>query len=246
MTAIPMTGPHSGVYFGKVTHRRLRPVTHNLAYDVASVFIDLDDLAAGRLPMLMSHNRFNLFSIYDRDHGGRDGEAIRDFAWRLVSQVSGSDTIKHIYMLCYPRILGFGFNPLTTYFAIDRNGQTRQLIYEVHNTFGGRHAYVTGLADASATHVATAEKVFRVSPFNRIEGTYSLRATEPRQNVVLGVALSTAEGPVLNAYFAGHWKPLDNASLLRVFFGLPLMTLKVVSAIHWEALKLWKKGLKLQ
>jgi uncharacterized protein len=238
--------PLSGVYFGKVTHHRLRPVAHHLAYDVASVFVDLDDLAVGHLPFLLSRNRFNMFSIHDRDHGERADEAIRDFAWRTVRQVSGSETIKRIYMLCYPRILGYGFNPLTAYFAVDANGMTRVVIYEVHNTFGGRHSYVTEMLEPGSVNVSRTEKVLRVSPFNKVEGTYILRTTEPRENVVLAVAHSTSDGPLLNAYFSGHWKPLDNVQLLRVFFGLPLMTLKVIAAIHWEALKLWKKGLKLQ
>lgn len=241
-----MMSPRPAIYFGKVTHRRLRPVKHALSYEVASTFIDLEDLDAGRLPTLFSHNNFNLFSIYDRDHGDRSGETIRDFAWRIVGNAPGGQRVSRIFMLCYPRILGYGFNPLTTFFAIDESGHTVMMIYEVHNTFGGRHPYVTAVTDPAIPNVHSAEKVFRVSPFNSIEGTYVLRATDPGETVTLGVALSTAEGPLLNAYFAGRRKPLSNGQLLRVFFGLPLMTLKVIAAIHWEALKLWRKGLNLQ
>jgi uncharacterized protein len=241
-----MTVPQPGIYFGKVTHRRLRPVKHALSYDVASILIDVDDLAAGNLPALLGHNRINLFSIYDNDHGEGAGEKIRDFVWRLVRNTPGAGRVAHIFMLCYPRVLGFGFNPLTTYFAVDAKGQTVMMIYEVRNTFGGRHIYVTDAMDPATPNVHSAEKVFRVSPFNRVEGTYILRASDPGETVAIGVALSTAEGPLLNAYFSARRKPLSNPQLLRVFFGLPLMTLKVVGAIHWEALKLWRKGLNLQ
>ena len=90
------------------------------------------------------------------------------------------------------------------------------------------------------------EKTFRVSPFNKVEGHYGLRATLPADEVSLGVALTTTEGPIMKAYFRGRRRPLSNAMLMRVFLNLPLMTLKVLAAIHWEALKLWAKGLKLQ
>ncbi len=240
-----MNRTHNAIYFGTVTHRRLRPVVHVLNYDVAAVLIDVDALTRKEVPSLMSYNSWNLFSIRDADHGEKDGRTISEFAWAKVNAAGGAGVIHRIYILAYPRILGYGFNPLTTYFAMDADGHTRMTIYEVHNTFGGRHCYVTPLLQAADINVHKTEKVFRVSPFNGVDGNYTLRATEPVESVSLGVALSTAEGPLLNAFFAGKRKPLSNVQLVRVFFGLPLMTLKVVVAIHWEALKLWKKGLKL-
>jgi uncharacterized protein len=241
-----MSRPGPALYFGTVTHHRLRPVRHHLSYDVAAVLLDVDQLAARQLPGVLSYNRPNLFAIYDKDHGDKPGESIRDFAWRNVIAQTGAQAVTQIWMLCYPRILGYGFNPLTTYFACDDTGEVRVMIYEVHNTFGGRHAYVTGVFPQGAPNHAKAEKVLRVSPFNRVEGTYTLRATSPGETVALGVALTTSEGPLLNAYFAGRRRSLNNTQLARVFFGLPWMSLKVISAIHWEALKLWKKGLNLQ
>jgi uncharacterized protein len=235
----------SGIYFGKVTHRRFRPVTHELSYDVASILVDVDELGTAPLPRLLSYNRFNLFAIYDKDHGDMAGETVAQFAWRKVREAGQADTVRSITMLCYPRVLGYGFNPLTTYFCNNAKGQISMMIYEVHNTFGGRHAYVTENTTPDAPNVAKAEKVFRVSPFNKIEGTYILRATEPTDTVSLGVALTTTEGPTLNAIFRGHYKPLNTVQLLRIFFGLPWMSVKIIAAIHWEALKLWRKGLNL-
>jgi uncharacterized protein len=237
-----MNAVEPGIYFGTVTHRRLRPVEHHLAYDVASVFVDVDDLAGGLTPVLLSHNRFNLFSIHDKDHGEADGRSISDFAWSTVRSIAGSEDVARIYMLCYPRLLGFGFNPLTTYFCVSSAGEPCVMIYEVRNTFGGRHVYVT---DAISPGYARTEKLFRVSPFNSVEGTYGLRASDPGETVTVGVALTTDDGPLLKAYFTGKRKPLTSLQLMRVFFGLPFMSLKVILAIHWEALKLWKKGLKL-
>lgn len=238
------------IYVGTVTHRRLRPVAHALHYDVASLLVDVDDLAAGRTPLLLSHNGFNLFSIHDKDHGEQDGAAsIRDYAWREVRKAGLEGEVSRILMFAYPRILGYAFNPLTTYYALDAGSNVRLMIYEVHNTFGGRHTYVCrpegeGLAEGTA--FGTAEKVFRVSPFNGVEGSYGLRASVPGETLSLGVSLTTAEGPVLKAYFKAERRPLSSVALLGQFFRLPFQSATVVGGIHWEALKLWLKGLNLR
>jgi len=232
------------IYWGTVTHRRLRPVLHDLHYQVASLLVDVDDLAAGHTPLLLSHNRFNLFSIHDSDHG--TGGGIRDFAWDHVRTANLGGEVKRILMLAYPRILGYAFNPLTTYYALDGADRVRLVIYEVHNTFGGRHTYVVHQEEDDGVVYGTTEKLFRVSPFNGVEGTYGLRASVPGENLSLGVTLTTHEGPLLKAYFHGRRRPLTTAGLLAVFGRLPLQSLTVMGGIHWEALKLWLKGLNLR
>jgi uncharacterized protein len=233
------------VFVGKVVHKRLRPVEHSLNYSVASVLVDIDQLTS--LPRLMGYNRFSLFGLYDKDFGDKDNpKALRDFAWNAMRSAGAPADVTRIMMLSYPRILGYTFNPLTVYFGLDCSDNIRMLLYEVHNTFGGRHIYPSGPFAVDEAHFSQTEKSFRVSPFNKIEGSYGLRVTAPTHEVAVGVSLTTAEGPVLKAYFTGSRKPLSNATLLRIFVGLPLMTLKVMAGIHWEALKLWAKGLKLQ
>lgn len=235
------------IYIGKVVHKRLQPVQHELEYHVASLLVDLAELEQGQLPALVSYNRFNLFSLHDCDHGDPgSGQSISEFAWGHVRAAGLADDVRSILMLAYPRMLGYAFNPLTTYYALDAAGHVRLVLFEVHNTFGGRHVYVSGPhlpGQVAYTHV---DKTFRVSPFNGIEGTYGLRATPPGDQLAVGVNLSTTDGPILKAYFTGKRHPLTSATVLRILFTLPLMTLKVVAGIHWEALKLWLKGLKLQ
>jgi uncharacterized protein len=235
------------LYRGTVTHRRLRPVSHMLNYTVTALLIDVDKIAETvRQHRLLSYNCFNIFALDDRDHGKGDGTTIRDFAWSLVKSKTGTDDVQQIFMLCYPRLLGFVFNPITTYFCVDNAHRIRLMIYEVHNTFGGRHNYVTEAIDVDEPNYFETAKKFYVSPFNKIEGHYGLKASSPLERVSVGVALTTQDGPLLNAYFAGHRVALNDGNLLRVFFSYPLMTLKVVAAIHFEALKLWLKGLKVQ
>lgn len=240
-----MSGLASAVYVGKVVHRRLRPMTHHMQYNVASLLIDVDQIEGGR-PSLLAYNRLGLFGLDDRDHGdAANPRPIREFAWDEMRKAGAPADVTRVMMLSYPRILGYTFNPLTVLFGLNAAGDVRMVIYEVHNTFGGRQIYPTGPFAAGEDAFGTAEKTFRVSPFNPVQGQYGLKVSRPDRDVAVGVSLSDAAGPVLKAYFTGQRRPLSNRTLLGVFVGLPLMTFKVMAAIHWEALKLMAKGLKL-
>ncbi len=233
----------SCLYHGEVVHRRLNPLRHALRYRVFNVFADVDrlDELSGALK-LFSYNRLNLLSIMDRNHGPGDGTPVREHAWRLVRSAEGGDAVRRVFMFCYPSVLGYVFNPITVYYGLDGEDRLRMMIYEVNNTFGGRHSYVLPVGDSLAQ---SAPKHFFVSPFNAVEGRYTFHFTAPADRMALGVALSVADRPVLNAYVSGVRKPLTDINLLRSFLGIPLLTLKVTAAIHLHALKLWWKGLKL-
>ncbi|MFN4140556.1 DUF1365 domain-containing protein [Aestuariivirga sp.] len=235
--------PETCLYRGEVVHRRLTPVRHGLRYRVFNVFLDVDRLpetAAGL--RLFSYNRFNLFSVMDRNHGPGDGTTIREHAWALIRGAAGGQRVSRIFMFCYPSVLGYVFNPLTVYYGFDGEDRLRVMAYEVNNTFGGRHSYVVPVGEAP---VQKAPKRFFVSPFNRVEGQYTFHFTAPDVRMALGIGLSVDSKPILKAYVSGLRQPLSDANLMRSFLSIPLLTFKVMAGIHLQALALWRKGLKL-
>jgi DUF1365 family protein len=240
--------PEAVMFEGNVVHKRVRPVEHKLRYRVFSLAIDVDQLdkVASRLK-LFSLNRFNLFGLREKAHGNRDGSSLSDFAWQQVRRAGLEERVSRIVVLFYPQILGFAFNPLTVYYCLDADGCPTLMIYEVRNTFGQDLTYVLEAGDShDQTYTHGIDKSFYVSPFNNVDGRYTFHVVKPDQEAIVGVALKNAEGPLLRTHFRGRQTPLTDWALVKAFFNYPLMTAKVVAAIHWEALKLWKKGLRLK
>ena len=234
----------SCLYRGEVVHRRFNPLRHELRYKVFNLFADIDGLdeIAGQC-RLFSHNRFNLFSVMDRNHGPGDGTPIREHVWSLARAAKCGAEVKRVSMLCYPSVLGYVFNPLTVYYGFDAQDRLRLMIYEVNNTFGGRHSYVIPVGEVLAQH---AEKHFHVSPFNAVEGHYGFRFSTPAEKIALGITLTVDNTPILKAYMSGTRLALSDANLLRSFLAIPFLTLKVIAAIHLQALRLLWKGLRLE
>lgn len=237
--------PASALYNGVVVHKRVRPVKHALRYHVFSLLIDCDDLPGlDRRLRLFSYNRFNLCSLHDTNHG--DGTAIADYLRGLADQ-SGVDGIERFLMFCYPRVLGYVFNPVTIYFGVNAAGDARLIVYEVNNTFGERQTYVVPVEPRVGTDTVhqSCEKMFYVSPFNTDEGRYSFHVTPIDDEITIGIALHTDEGPLLKAFFRGERTALTDATLAKALARTGWLSLKVIGAIHYEALKLWFKGLRL-
>jgi DUF1365 family protein len=237
------------LYIGEVMHARLRPMGHRFNYRVMSLLIDLDRLdAADRQSPLFGVNRAALYSFNEADHGDRDGSPLRGYVQRRASEHGIDLTDGCVLLLCYPRLLGYTFNPLSVYFCYRADGALALMIYEVRNTFGDIHAYVLPVKPGEISDAGIRqqqEKLFYVSPFVAMAMRYHFRVSPPCANVKLRILETDRESPLLAATFHGRRRALTTSALLRSFFALPLVTLKIVAAIHWEALRLWLKGVRL-
>jgi uncharacterized protein len=238
----------STIYVGTVKHRRLRPRAHRLRYRVFWMLLDLDEIGClSRGLRLFSHNRFNALSFYDADHGDGSDRPLRQQA-ELHLKTAGIDlnggTIR---LLCMPRIFGYGFNPLSVYFCYHDTGALAAILYEVHNTFGERHSYLIPVADpVSAVIDQRCRKEFYVSPFMDMDMTYRFRVAVPGERVAVAIRAADVDGVKLVAALAGTRRAMTDTALMRVLVTHPLLTLKVIGAIHWHAVRLWFKGLKLR
>ncbi|MBX4940864.1 DUF1365 domain-containing protein [Rhizobium binae] len=239
--------PHAAaaLYVGDIMHQRMKPFGHRFRYRVFSLLVDLDGLQkAGRLSALFSVNRRNLVSFHEQDHADAGGATLRAYADRLLAE-AGLERAERILLVCYPRILGYVFNPLSVYHAYDGDGVLVAMIYEVRNTFGERHSYVCPVGHGEMCESGlrqSCDKLFHVSPFIGMTARYHFRMLPPGKQIRWRILETDSDGPLLSATFSGRQMPLTSASLLRLTAHIPLLTIKVVAGIHWEALKLWLKG----
>lgn len=238
----------SALYAGEVMHVRLKPRRHRLAYRLFSLLLDLDEIAGldARL-RLFSRNRFNVFSFHDRDYADPEAGPLKAQVERLLADAGLVPDGGAIRLLTLPRLFGYAFNPLSVYFCYRRDGALIALLYEVNNTFGQRHSYLIPVrAGEVAPLRQKAEKRFYVSPFMDMGLTYAFRITPPGEGLRIAILASDAEGPVLSAVQTATRRPLNDRQLLRVMLSYPLLTLKVIAGIHWEALWIWAKGIGLR
>ena len=243
-----MTKPTSSIVHARVSHTRSGPVRHCFRYRVFSFLLDLDELAGiDKTKRLFSYNRFNILSFDDRDHGSGDGTPAR--AW-LVKTLAANDIDPkklQAQILCFPRVLGHVFNPLSVWFCWDADDLIA-IVYEVHNTFGGRHAYVLPLPPGSRANDCrqTCDKAFYVSPFIELNARYAFRVRLESDRIAIAIEQNGADGTQLHATLVGRYAELSDRTILSCLAQYPLMTLKVVVGIHWEAFRVWLKGARFQ
>ncbi|MEI2298929.1 DUF1365 domain-containing protein [Ensifer sp. MJa1] len=235
----------SALYSGQVWHVRFRPRRHRFSYRVFSLLLDLDELAClDRKLRLFGHNRWALFSFRDCDHGNGEVGGLRSWVERQLSEAGVDAKGLHVRILCYPRILGYVFNPLTVFYCEAGDGQVQAVLYEVCNTFHERHTYVIPVNDGHGGAIRqSCVKELYVSPFVPMDCRYQFNLRPPGETVFVGITEDDCDGRLLTAVFSGKREEISDKRLLLTFLKHPLMTLKVIGAIHWEALKIWVKGM---
>lgn len=241
-------------YRSRVMHTRRYGHRYRFTYDVGYLLLDIDRI--GELDerlRLFSHNRFNLFGFYTKDHGPRDGMSLRPWLESMLAPRGIDLSGGRIRLLCMPRLLGYVFNPISIYFCEHEDGQLRAILCQVHNTFGERHYYLLDAQGAPLDYAGphAKPKRFHVSPLLDVAGDYVFCFEPPQETFAVRIALDNYKqnkdeesGPLLVTTLCGERRSLTDSQLFNTFLRMPLMTVKVISAIHWQAFKLWLRGAK--
>ena len=234
----------SALYTGHVAHNR--PGEHRLRYRVFMLAVDLNELPAlDRRLKLFAHNRNALTALFDCDHGERTNTPLRPQIEAKLREAGIGWDGGRIVLLTMPRLLNYVFNPLSVYFCTRRDGTLAALVHEVSNTFGERSFYVLfARTESHGVVEQQCDKDFFVSPFLEMNLQYEFRVTPPGERAVVAMVVRRGDEVALTASFAGERRELTDANLLRAWFGNPLMTVAVIAGIHWEALKMWLKGVR--
>jgi DUF1365 family protein len=234
------------ICFGRVMHRRLRPIEHVFSYGVFFLSVPLSSIPS-MARLFFSLNRWNLLSFHERDFGPRDGSSLDTWA-RQTLAASGVDTADgEIVLQAFPRVLGYVFNPIAIWYCHDREGKLRAALCEVNNTFGERHNYVVAHPDGgviAANTWLTARKVFHVSPFCEVRGHYRFRFEQSADRAF--AQIDYYDGPqdadkLIVTTLHGAPSPISAKRALSAFLLHPFMTLGVIARIHWQAIKLWRQ-----
>ncbi|MCU0881383.1 MAG: DUF1365 domain-containing protein [Hyphomonadaceae bacterium] len=241
MTDLAATPP-TGVYTGRTVHVRFKPFVHRLSYDLFQILVDIDHLERDLAPLTwLKLNRFGPMAFHEKDHGDRSGAPLRAWVERMFGSAGIDLEGGPVRLLCFPRVLGYVFNPISVFFGYTPDGRLAGVIYEVNNTFGATHSYVAPASGAAVEH-QEADKVFHVSPFFDMSGHYGFTLRGPGETLGLTITKQQADGPDHVATLKTRRAPLSDAALRKAFFAIPFLTLKVIAGIHWEALKLLLKG----
>ena len=234
----------SSIYNGTVIHKRFKPKVHFFKYKVFSLLIDLSELdVLDKKISFFSYNSFNLISFFDKDHGDRNGTSLVDWVKKNLKENKITYENIKIKLLCYPRIFGYVFNPLSVFFVYDNNDNLISILYEVKNTFGEQHTYIFKVENDNLLQ-HNCEKKFHVSPFIEMNCNYFFRILKPSEKISVIIDQYQSNEKILYASQDGKRTDFTSSELIKSYLKHPLMTFKIISAIHFEAFKLWAKGIK--
>jgi DUF1365 family protein len=217
------------------------------------LLVDVEELAVPQKtstrPWCLSLDRFNLFSVHQKDYLDKGSEDLKSQITTALAGVDIGEVPARVMLLTMPRVLGYAFNPINIFYCLDVDDSIMAILYEVNNTFGERHSYAfqigqgqPGPSKQLSPHQA--DKNFHVSPFFPVEGKYRFRQSPPDDTLALSISYRDRDDrPLLSATLSGKRAKLTARTLAGLFFRIPFMTLKVTSAIHLQAVRLRMKGL---
>ena len=235
----------SFIYSGNVVHKRFKPKIHYFKYKVFSLLIDLSEIdLLDKSLKIFSYNKFNIISFYNKDHGARDGSSIKDWVIDNLKKNNMDTNDIQIKLLCYPRIFGYVFNPLSVFYIYDKNSNLISILYEVKNTFGEQHTYIFKTDGTHNLIQHMCKKKFHVSPFIEMNCIYFFRLLKPGNKISVIIDQNDKDGKILYASQDGVKSELSNINLIKSYLKHPLMTFKIILAIHFEAFRIWTKGIK--
>ncbi len=236
------------LYPGAVMHRRFGSGGYRFRQGLFCMVVDLDRLRETATGLrLFSYNRFNVFSIHDRDHGPKDGSPLRPWIDAVLQRAGLALDGGRVLLQCMPRVLGHAFNPLSLWYCYHRDGELRAVLCEVRNTFGDWHGYLLhdGGRPLEIPVRSHKRKVFHVSPFFPVAGEYRFRIQPPGDDLTTSIRYLDNGECQLTAVQTGHRRPLTDAGLAAMLLRHRLLGLRVVAGIHWQALKIWLRGGRL-
>jgi len=236
---------NSYIYNCSVIHKRFKPKEHYFKYNVFALLIDLSELdKLNKEINFFSYNQFNLISFYEKDHGKRDGSSL--VAWVKENLKKNDINIEDlkIKLLCYPRIFGYVFNPLSVFYVYDTADNLIAILYEVKNTFGEQHTYIFRIIEDNKLIQHQCSKKFHVSPFIEMDCNYFFRLLKPSEKISVIIDQYHGQDKLLFASQDGKRAEFNSKELIKSYLKHPLMTFKIIIAIHYEAFKLWAKGIK--
>lgn len=230
----------------QVVHARSRPRRNHFRYRVYYLCVRLCDWDALAQTRFLSLGRFNLFSLHAADYQG-DAESPERWIRAVLARFGVTEADGEVVLMTMPRVLGYVFNPVSFWFCLDRSGALRAVLADVSNTFGERHAYLLHHEDQRPMREDDwfeSDKVFHVSPFLEVKGRYRFRMAYGEQHLGVWIDYDDGDGVVLTTSVIGRRRALTGTALLGNFFRYPLVTAKVITLIHYQALRLFLKGVR--
>ena len=240
---------NSAIYIGTLAHARSRPTRHEFRYPAVVFYLDVDELdSLARTIRLFGVNRPNLVSFHDADHWDGKPGATRPKIERFA-RANGIDLDRgKVFLLTQCRVLGYVFNPVSFYYCHDSGGSLRAIVAEVNNTFGERYCYWLdertrdAAVDAAGVERHRAAKRMHVSPFVSMDAVYAFRFGPVGERLSVHISETEHGEHFFDAHLSGRRRALDDRGLALLLLRHPFSTFRVTAAIHWQAFRLWRKG----